>query len=436
MSAPGQHTAAVRDTAVRVLRDVLDTQVSLTHALSVRLCDLTPRQHSLAKELCYGVLRWLPRLEYRLQSKLTKPLRKRDLDVKLLLLLGLYQIEFTRIPDHAAVSETVAAASRLRKPWAKGLINATLRASIGSERTDSEMPEDFEFAHPSWLLERLRQRWPGDWQAIVRANNARAPMTIRVNAMQDTRAQYLARLSAAGIEAHATTYADAGLTLETPCEVSALPGFATGAVSVQDEASQLAATLLACEHGHKVLDACAAPGGKTAHLLERSLGQVDLTAVDVAAQRVARIEENLTRLALSARVVCADILDTDQWWDGQPFDRILLDAPCSATGVIRRHPDIKWLRRDSDIDRLSHTQSALLETLWPSLATGGLLLYATCSILPEENQQPVERFIETHEDAAETTLAAPWGRATQPGNQIFPGAENMDGFFYALIEKR
>lgn len=435
MNTRRQQTLEVRGTAARVLVDVLQKQDSLSSALPNHALGLDVRQRPLLHEICYGVLRWLPRLEYRLSLLLKKPLRNRDVDVKMLVLVGLYQIDYTRVPLHAAVSETVAAAKRLRKTWATGLVNATLRRAIAERETPRDPPADVDLAHPPWLIRELRDAWPADWQTIARANNERAPMTLRVNVMKTTRARYLELLKEKDADAGETAYADGGIRLSKPMEVDELPGFREGAVSVQDEASQLAATLLACKPGDRVLDACAAPGGKTCHLLETRAGEGELVAIDSAPNRVTRLSQNLERLGLRTTVICADALDLDSWWNGEQFGRILLDAPCSATGVIRRHPDIKWRRRAGDPERFAKIQSTLLDTLWPTLASGGLLLYATCSILPHENQQLVERFIQAHTDAAERVIDAPWGRPTQPGRQILPGPENMDGFFYALIEK-
>ena len=425
-----------RSSAVRVLVDVLHGQQSLSGVLPRYTQGLPERQQPLLKELCYGVLRWLPLLEHYLSALLRKALRNRDFDVKILLLVGLYQLEYMRIPPHAVVSETVTAAKQLRKVWAAGLVNATLRSAIRNRATRPQVPTNVRLAHPEWLMRELRDAWRNDWQDIARANNERAPMTIRVNAMQNTRADYLAVLRENDIEACATVHARHGIKLDQPMDVESLPGFVEGAVSVQDEASQLAAELLDCRPKHRVLDACAAPGGKSCHLLETTNGGSALVAVDSVANRLARVTDNLRRLSLSAEVVCADVLDLDSWWNAESFDRILLDAPCSATGVIRRHPDIKWLRRAGDLPRLSAVQYHMLDTLWPTLASGGLLLYATCSVLPHENQQPVERFIQAHADAVERVIDAKWGKPTQHGRQILPGSENMDGFFYALIEKR
>jgi len=289
-------------------------------------------------------------------------------------------------------------------------------------------------AHPHWLLTRLQQDWPDDWQAVCAANNARAPMTLRVNTLRGSPADYQQRLTEAGLAATSQPHAPAALVLTEPTDVAALPGFAAGDVSVQDAAAQLAAPLLDVQAGQRVLDACAAPGGKTAHLLENN-PSAELVALDNDAARLDRVAETLARLQLAARLLHADAGQVVDWWDGKPFDRILLDAPCSASGVIRRHPDIKALRRAVDIDALAAQQARLLDALWPCLAPGGKLLYVTCSVLAAENGRQVKTFLARTPDAAALPLAADWGRPAGHGRQILPGEADMDGFFYALLVK-
>ncbi len=425
-----------RDAAARVLTAVEQGR-SLSAVLPEALATLAPTDRALAQELCYGTLRWYPRLEGFLTALVERPLKPKELEVKHLLLVGLYQLAYTHVAPHAAVSETVAATGTLNKPWAKGLVNAVLRR-YQRERSaiEARFADDpvIIYAHPKWLLDRLRQDWPAQWQAIAEANNSRPPMTVRVNRQRAGRGTYLETLGAAGLQARPHPHLPEALLLAQPCPVEALPGFAEGVVSVQDAAAQLAAELLAPRAGEYILDACAAPGGKTAHLLEHC-PEAEVVAIDREPDRLGRVHENLQRLGLSARVVAADAGDPSSWWDGRRFDRILLDAPCSATGVIRRHPDIKRLRRAEDIAALSAEQSRLLHALWPLLKPGGILLYATCSVLRDENERQISAFLHAHPDGQEEPFEAAWGITAEVGRQILPGQDDMDGFFYARLRK-
>ncbi len=414
--------------AGRYLDDALD------EALAAR-----PPEAALIQELAYGTLRWFHQLAGIAKLFIEKPLKPKDQDVYALLLAGLYQLRALRVATHAAVDETVAAAEALGKPWAKGLINACLREYLrrSGEADDAVKKDDtLRLTHPAWLLEKFRGAWPGDWEHIASANNERPPLTLRVNTRKTTRARYLETLRAANLAARPDTLLDTDVTLETPVPVSALPGFAEGLVSVQDAAAQWAAVLLDAQPGQRVLDACAAPGGKTGHILERTPGLASLVAVDREPARVARIDENLKRLGLTARLVTADAADTASWWDGQRFDRILLDAPCSASGVIRRHPDVKLRRKPVDLPKLVAAQARLLAALWPLLAPGGKLLYVTCSILPEENENTVRAFLAREATAVDEPLPAAVGRPCAVGRQILPGEHGMDGFYYACLRKK
>lgn len=401
-----------------------------------RLNDAT--HNALLQELVYGTLRWIPQLEAVAHQLLHKPLKNKDSDVFALLLVGLYQLIHMRVAPHAAVSLSVAAAEELKKEWAKGLLNALLR---GYQR-DPELlqrahcAESAAFAHPDWLLRRLKKDWPEDWSAIAAANNARPPMTLRVNRRRQSRDVYLAQLQQAELDARVHAEAPDALILSAPVDVDRLPGFARGFVSVQDAAAQLAAVLLDAQPGERVLDACAAPGGKSAHLLERQPDLAELVAVDRDAQRMRRVSETLRRLELVATCVVGDAGDVSSWWDGRLFDRILLDAPCSATGVIRRHPDIKMLRQAEDIAQVVAEQARLLAALWTTLRPGGLLLYATCSVLRDENDGQLRRFLDAHPDAMHEPIVVQWGRACEVGRQILPGEADMDGFYYACIRKK
>ncbi|MFU8836830.1 MAG: 16S rRNA (cytosine(967)-C(5))-methyltransferase RsmB [Thiohalomonadaceae bacterium] len=427
-----------RAAAVAVLVQVITQGQSISNLLPHGLKHLPLERRALAQELCYGTLRWLPRLEFLLDSLLDKPLKAKDVDVQVLALIGLYQLGFMQIPPHAAVSETVAVTGELKKPWAKGLINALLRRC---QREQSVLQDKLEqdpvasSAHPAWLLELLQQDWPQDWQAIITANQQRPPMTLRVNRLHQSRDAYQQALLAEGLEASPSAHAPDALTLARPAMVEQLPGFAQGQVSVQDAAAQLATLLTDPQPGMRVLDACAAPGGKTGHLLESCPG-IELVALDVDAGRLERVQQNLTRLGLAATLKAGDAAQPDGWWDGLPFDRILLDAPCSASGVIRRHPDIKLLRRADDIPQLAALQADILNTLWSLLKPGGMLVYATCSVLAAENHQQLARFLGTHPDAMEKRIEVQWGRAAPIGRQILPNQDGMDGFYYACIVKQ
>jgi len=394
---------------------------------------------ALAQEIVYGTIRWLPRLEYLLGKLLSRPLKETDSEVLPLLLIGLYQLGFMRIPDHAAVNETVALAGKIGKPWARGLINGVLR-NFGREKDVRLAQADTDLvgrtAHPPWLANAIRRDWPAQAGAIFDANNSRPPMTLRVNGLRGSREDYLTRLTAIGITATPTPFTATGLTLDLPIDVSLLPGFSEGDVSVQDGAAQLAAPLLAPQPGERILDACAAPGGKTTHVLELQPQLATLVALDIDEDRLSQVRENLKRQQLSAELRMGDISEPAGWWDGALFDKILLDVPCSATGVIRRHPDIKVLRRSNDIAPLAQYQWRLLRAAWAMLKPGGTLVYSTCSILPAENSAQVLEFLRSHSDAAERPIDAAWGHQCNAGRQILPGEDNMDGFFYAVLQKQ
>lgn len=427
-----------RTAALRVLEAVLIHGRSLSTVLDPALGLLqVPRDRAFAQEQVFGVLRWYPRLRVLLDHLLQQPLRSRDRDVDIVLLLGLYQIQHTRVPAYAAVNGAVELAKSRGKGWAKGLVNGVLRRFLRERATLEQSLENdprWRYAHPPWLLKALGDAWPGAVDDIARANNHQAPMTLRVNLARGSREAYLEALEDRGLEAHPGRHSASAVVLVEPCPVEALPGFSGGRVAVQDEAAQLAAGLLAPGPGHRVLDACAAPGGKTAHLLEFA-PDAAVVALDRSLERLSRVTDNLARLGLSGDVIAGDAGDPDGWWDGTPFQRILLDAPCSATGVIRRHPDVKVLRRADDIAPLAQGQLHLLEALWPLLAEGGSLLYATCSVLPQENSHVVRGFLARHPEARHVPIPAAWGRPVAVGRQILPGEDEMDGFYYALLHK-
>ena len=429
--------SSARDVAHALLTGVLRDGRSLGAGARRRFdTRLDARERAFAQELVFGTLRHLPRLEAWLARVAPRP--PEDPAVRALALLGLYQLAFTRVPSHAAVSTSVELARTIGKSWAAGFVNATLRR-FASERDAIERMElsaHARLSHPAWLLAEFERAWPDAWESIARANLERPPMTLRVGIGRTSRRRYLDTLSSHGLAARATRHSAQGVMLESPCPVERLPGFGHGLVSVQDEAAQLAATLLDAPERGRVLDACAAPGGKTGHILELGAGGVEVVALDRDPRRIGDLRGTLTRLGLAARVELGDAGDPDAWWDGRPFDRILLDAPCSGTGVIRRRPDIKVLRRSGDIDAMAERQDAMLRALWPLLARGGRLLYATCSVLPRENERVVESFLANHADAAAVRIDAAWGRPAGPGRQILPGDDAMDGFFYAALAKR
>ena len=439
MASVGARTRAV---AAEVVDAVVTAGQSLDAAIAANEDRVPVGERPLLRLLCYGALRHNWRLQSWIDALLDRPLRRRDRVVNALLAIGFLQLVDTRIPDHAAVSLTVEAARQLRRPKLAGLVNACLRR-FQREGLATREPSDDEarWDHPTWLIERLRSDWPDDWQGILEANNARAPMWLRVNSLRGTVDAYRQRLAVAGLEAEPLGgFADA-LRLAAPTAVVDLPGFGVGDVSVQDAAAQLAARWLLRDERSRALDACAAPGGKTGHLLEIGGEGLRLTALDGDESRAARIDENLDRLGLDATVTVGDASKPEEWWDGKPFDAILLDAPCSATGVIRRHPDIKLLRRATDIDELARLQGALLDALWGLLVPGGRLLYATCSVLAAENDGVVGRFLDERDDAVENRVLPNNNirdvmRAKSCGFQVLPGTADLDGFYYACLEKK
>jgi 16S rRNA (cytosine967-C5)-methyltransferase len=400
--------------------------------------DLPERERSQVKALSFGALRWHHRHQLVIGQLLERPLRKRDKVLEALLSVGLYELTDERQPGYAVVSANVEATRLLGRPRASGLINAALRR-FQRESTvllETAMQHDAgRFAHPRWLIDQLRSDWPEEWERTLTAALEPPPMWLRVNRGRVDRADYAAQLTeATGVGVELPDRFPDALRLDRPLSVSELPGFADGEVSVQDAAAQLAAELLSPEPGMRVLDACAAPGGKTVHLLERAAGHLDLVALDMDAKRNAMVHDNLRRAGFEAEVIAADARDPKVWATGRRFERILVDAPCSATGVIRRHPDIKFLRRQSDIGAFAERQYEILEALWPLLEPGGRLLYATCSILRAENDAVVSKFLDAHADAVEVTLEGAAGHAG-PGLQLLPGPEDTDGFYYALMAR-
>lgn len=432
----------VRAAAANVIFQVVDKGQSLSNQLPVAQQTIKPRDHALLQEICYGVLRYLPRLESISTRLMDKPLTGKQRVFHHLILVGLYQIGFMRIPPHAAVSETVNAVNQLKKSSLRGLVNAILRNYQRNQEALDEWSISHnagQYCHPSWLIKLIQESYPEQWQQIIEANNTKAPMWLRVNHQHHSREQYRQLLEQQQIETTLHPQANDALKLNAPCEVTRLPGFEQGWVSIQDAAAQLAIHYLTPQDGELILDCCAAPGGKTAHILERT-HQTNVVAVDCDEHRLKRVYENLERLNLTATVICGDARTPTSWWQGEQFDRILLDAPCSATGVIRRHPDIKWLRRAEDIDNLVQLQSEIMDAMWQQLKPGGTLVYATCSVIPRENKHQVEAFLQRTTDAELINLehnddTISLSKTSPIGRQIIPGENDMDGFYYAVLHK-
>lgn len=431
-------TPSARSVAAVVLADVIVRHRSLNAALADAIHQVEQRDRGFCQQLCYGVLRWQPALTFLSKKLLKKPLKNKDADIQALLMMGLYQLRELRTPPHAAISETVNAAKVLGKQWAGGMLNACLR-NYQRQQTELEaaltQDESAAYAHPRWLLQQYQQDWPEQWQAICEANNQQPPMMLRVNQQRVSRETYLQQLSEAGMAAEGLALSDSAVLLDSPCDVKSLPGFSEGAVSVQDGSAQLAAQLLAIQPAQRILDACAAPGGKTGHILEIAPSNTVL-ALDISPERLPQITENLARLQLQAQLKAVDAADTERWWDGDYFDRILIDAPCSGSGVIRRHPDIKTLRRPEDIQTLAQKQQQLLDKLWPLLKADGLMVYTTCSAFKQENEQQIEAFLQRHSDAEEVRVETPPARPRPFGYQRLPGDDVMDGFYYACLRRR
>lgn len=414
----------VQKLAAEVLEAVFDG-AALHQVLPPRLQPLSsPAERGALQDLVYGSLRHFGRLEAWLAALLERPLT--DPQLGWLLRVALYQLAYTRAPAHAVVHNAVTAAGQ---GWRRGLANAVLRNFL-RRRAELDALADAQpgarWSHPDWWIQRLQAEYPHRWQAVLEASLLHPPFTLRVNARHGDVTTYLSRLNDAGLPARQT--GPDAVTLDRAVPVTALPGFEAGDVSVQDAGAQWAARLLDAQPGERVLDACAAPGGKTGHILERA--DVELTALDVDAGRLARVRENLDRLRLAATLVEGDAARPEAWWDGRPYDRIVADVPCSASGVVRRNPDIKWLRRPEDIAQFSAQQAVILESLWRLLTPGGTLLYATCSIFQEENDVQVRAFLARHaEDAERCPLPEPLSDGS-----LLPNAEH-DGFFYALLRK-
>lgn len=422
----------LRSMAASAIEKVVEQGQSLSNILPPLQQKVSDKDKALLQELCFGVLRTLPQQEWLISKLMSRPMTGKQRTIHYLIMVGFYQLLHTRIPPHAALAETVEGAVVIKRPQLKGLINGVLRQF---QRQQEELLAEFadsdkRFLHPEWLLKRLQKAYPSQWQAIVEANNQRPPMWLRVNRNHHTRDEWLALLETAELNGFThDAYPDA-IRLASPAPVQSLPGFEQGWVTVQDASAQGCMTYLEPQNGDRILDLCAAPGGKTTHILEVA-PKASVMAVDIDEQRLSRVYDNLKRLGMKAEVKQGDGRTPAQWCGDEQFDRILVDAPCSATGVIRRHPDIKWLRRDRDINELAQLQSEILDAVWPHLKPGGTLVYATCSVLPEENSQQVAAFLKRTSNATLRTTGTP----DKPGIQNLPGAEDGDGFFYAKLIK-
>jgi len=428
----------LRAIAAQTISAVLDNGESLATALPFAQAQLeSPQDKAILQEICYGIMRELTQLEYYLSALMDKPMKGRQRIVHHLLLVGAYQLLHMRIAEHAALGETVEATNDIERVQFKGLINGVLRnLQRRKQELSDKMPTKgpITYNHPKWFIKRVTKAYPKQWQQIVQANNLRSPMWLRNNVKSQSRDEYLALLRELEIEATAGELGENSILLAKPVGVNKLPAFELGACSVQDVAAQQAAQLLDPQAGELILDACAAPGGKTCHILE-SADDLTVVALDSVQRRLDRVQENLDRIGLTAQLICGDGTTPEEWWQGPEFDRILLDAPCSATGVIRRNPDIKWLRRDTDIDQLVELQQQILDACWSKLKSGGTLLYATCSVLPDENSSQIISFLARQQDAQLVPLHDD-DTPEMPGWQILPGINDADGFYYAKLQKK
>lgn len=429
-------SANLRAVAATCCYQVVDQGKSLSDVLpKAQLQFENPADKALLQEICFGVLRHLPLLDFVCQQLMAKPLIKQLRPLQFLIYVGIYQLKFLRIPDHAAVGETVEAARYLKGQSMTKLINGVLRSvQRKPELFDvSQAPLPVQTNHPSWLVNSLQQAYPQQWQQVLAANQQKAPLWLRVNVQRCSIKEFCQALTAEGIEfSQPEPSLPQAILLAQATDVVLLPGYLDGWFAVQDLAAQYAAVFLAPENGEHILDACCAPGGKTGHILEIA-PKAQVLALDKDAKRLDRVRDNLARLGHQAEIKAADAATPRQWWDGQPFDRILLDVPCSATGVIRRHPDIRWLRKAADIAALATLQQQILIQIWPLLKPGGTLLYATCSVLPAENQLQISQFLAHHPDAEAVALGAGINNSQM---QILPGEQQADGFFYAKLSKK
>ena len=400
--------------------------------------NISPQDRGFIQTLSFGVVRWYWQLEEQLSPLLNKPIKKKERLIKYVLLLGIFQIQHLQTPAHAAVSDTVKCCQQLGKQWAKNLVNACLRNFLRQldNETQTYLEPTKHFSHPQWMIEKIQTAWPEHIEDILFANNHAAPLCLRVNPKNCTRDDYLKHLQNAEIHATKDPYSSIGVRLEKSLPVQMLPKFDQGWASVQDTASQLITQFLHVSENQRVLDACAAPGGKTSLLMENSPNNILMHAVDISGERNNRLKNTLARLQLNAQIISGDASKPEKWWDQKPYQRILVDAPCSGLGVIRRHPDIKHLRKADDLIELRKSQIAILDACWQLLDNEGILLYTTCSILPEENEEQIDAFLQRTDNAKILPIEHPMALALTYGKQSLPGISDMDGFYYCLIYKQ
>jgi 16S rRNA (cytosine967-C5)-methyltransferase len=425
----------LRADAAKVLHQILEEGQSARECLPLAQLPHKEQDKAWLQEMVYGVLRNLPILQFWLRQLLDKPLKNRFKIVEQLIMLGFYQLAFSRVSQHAAVSETVAACQPLNTLAMKGLVNAILRTFIREEMSLQEAPnKQIASGLPKWLYKKLEAEYQNDFSGLVANMQVKAPIWLRVNSQKTTHSDFLSELEKANIEFSQSPEHPEAIILSKGYDITSLPGFDSGWFAVQDGAAQLAAHYLKPQQGESILDCCAAPGGKTCHLIEFQPNMAKTVALEIDEKRATKIQENLVRLGHNADIVIGDASTPEKWWDGELFDRILLDAPCSATGIIRRHPDIKWLRKAKDIEILVNLQKQILDAIWPLVKPGGTMLYATCSILPEENHLQIADFLSRTSNALlDNTFHN--DSEDKLGKQILPGDQQMDGFYYARLLK-
>jgi len=446
-SKTNETSLASRKAALNILLSVLRDDGHSLSSLSHLTENLDARDAAFARMLSFGVLRFYQQLQALIKPFIKKSLKAKDIDVQLVMLMAVYQIMYSRVPEFAVVDTAVKQIRKSKKKWAAGMVNAVLRSFLrqieNKDKQDLLTEFDSEeaiYSHPQWIINKIKQDWPENWQAILQANNQQAPMTLRINKQKVSTDEFIAAVEKDfEISAQKVSAVPSAIKLEQARDVQQLPGFDKGWVSVQDAGAQLAALILQPKAGDHILDACAAPGGKTAHMFEIQ-ADIQVTALDISESRLQRVEENCQRLGFKPKLITADATEVDSWWDGNQFDKILLDVPCSAVGVIRRHPDIKHLRREEDIDTLVKLQREILHKNWALLKSGGYLLYATCSLFKAENEQQVTWFLQQNNNAELVNmpdiLSLPLKQnSTAPGIQLFPVSGDNDGFYYALLRK-
>ena len=433
------NTLHPRSLSALICDKVINHGVSLGEAIDQTLSgkDIQPQDRGFIQTLSFGVLRWYWQLDVELKPLLNKPIKSKERLIKYVLLLGLFQLRHLKTPAHAAVSDTVKCCQQLGKPWAKNLVNACLRNYLREiESSQQKKQLDQHYSHPEWMIEAITKSWPDHAKAIFHANNRPGPLCLRVNPKYTSRDNYLLLLQQSNIDAQKDPHSQIGIRITNSLPVNTLPHFNDGWVSVQDTASQIITQLLPIGARQRVLDACAAPGGKTGLLMENSPDDIEMHAIDIGGSRNKKMLDTLTRLKLKAQIIAGDASQPKQWWDQKPYERILVDAPCSGLGVIRRHPDIKHLRQVSDIQELQKTQAAILDACWQLLSEDGLLLYTTCSILPEENEQQIDSFIRRTSNVQIEKIQHPTALPLTLGMQSLPGTSDMDGFYYCLLRKQ